>query len=518
MISFENFSFSYPAGNPVLHEISFNIREGEIFVLCGASSSGKSTLLHCIKEEIAPPGRQTGQIIRTIPSADIAVVFQNPETQLVTGSLLHDLAFGMENMGLPSDVMKKRMAETVSFFGMEELLHRDVNSLSGGQKQLASLCAALMMRPRLLLLDEPVSQLDPIAAREFWDLLQRINEEFGVTILVTEHKLDEVVTLADRIALLDGGQVCYCGTPLAVTKEIWAKKDAEHVLFIPSVPRCSQTIADKTCFTPKELKSLLPPLSQTPQEERKTEGTAQIKIKKLLFSYDTGPYVLKNLELTVNNGDFICILGGNGSGKSTLLKLLAGILKPASGAVRMGGWRVKKPKIGYLPQDPNTYFIADTVREELMRYGKAEKDPMIQAFGIFDLMDTHPYDISGGEKQKVALVSLLLQDLDILLLDEPTKGLDPYSKRITARFLKQSGKTIVAVTHDLEFAAAYADRCAMLFDGEIAFLQEPKRFFCENRYYTTPIHKAMPKPDIPAILYEDVIRLCGVKKPFFLPD
>jgi energy-coupling factor transporter ATP-binding protein EcfA2 len=526
---FRDYTLTYSQGaGPALRSINLDIREGELLVVCGPSGCGKTTLLLSLKKEVTPAGRISGSLSLLIPSSEVSIVFQNPENQLVTSCVINDLTFHMENLGFDNTTMKKRMAETIGFFGIEGLLHKNPEQLSGGQKQLVLLCAAMMTQPRLLLMDEPVSQLDPIAAKEFLETVQRINEEFGVTVVMTEHRLDEAVTIAHRIALMERGNLRYIGTPEQVVGEIWQNRDKTAACFIPSLPKAALAISGgiRTAFTPRQFQQtflsgenipdgeIAPDSVKNPPEK----GTKIFEAKSVIYKYPSGSdYVLKKLDMALYAGEFACIMGGNGSGKSTLLKVVAGIIRPY-----MGSLKKTCRKSGYMPQNLNTFFLSDTVGSELERARQegskddAYYEHLVEALGLRPLFDRHPYDISGGEQQKTVLAAILLGKPDLILLDEPTKGLDPSSKIVAAKLLRESKAAILAATHDLEFAAGCADRCMMLFDGDIAFHGPPREFFRENRYYTTSIGKALGRLYREALQYEDVMKLWKIEKPSFI--
>jgi len=506
MIKFDDFSFSYALSDTkALRHIHLEIPENKITVLCGKSGCGKTTLLKNIKDEIAPAGEKSGQISKTIASGEISMVFQNPDTQLLCGSVLHDLAFGMENRGFSQNTMRKRMAETVCFFGIEPLLNRSPETLSGGQKQLVALCSAMMTHPKLLLLDEPLSQLDPIAQTHFLETLKRINEEFSVTIVLSEHRLHEVLPFADQIGMMNEGILAYYGEPKSVLKTIVDDDDDAFLHFVPDIAKASLRLYGKVALTPRELKSMVTKVSYQKEEPAKKKTDEITSCKDLVFSYPHAEaYVLKRLSLTINKGEFACVFGGNGSGKSTLLKIFAGVLKGYSGKIRG-----KADRVSYMPQNVNAYFLSDVIEDEIWFEGcdAAYYEALISDLGIKHLLKRHPYDVSSGEAGRVVLASVLLKKPQLILLDEPTKGLDPESKETVARLLKESGAAIFMATHDLEFAAQYADRCLMLFDGDVAYEDIPQHFFKENRYYTTSLNKAFRHASSDVITYEDVLRL-----------
>ncbi len=517
LISLQNYSFTYSLGEtPALTHISLEICEGEFIALCGASGSGKSTLLELLKPDIAPCGSSDGTLETALQAQDAAIVFQNPGAQLLATSVLNDLALPMENSGLPPQQMRRRMAETVSFFGLGPLLHRGPELLSGGEKQLVSLCAALMQQPRLLLLDEPTAQLDPIAARTFFDMLRRIHEELGVTVLLAEHRLEEAAAIAGRILLLEQGRIRYDGAPGEVFQRIWKEGDHAFLPFVPQAPACSLAIDSHSlpALTPPQLRERCRPLLQEKLvEERSTPvpppGEGVLAFRDVCFAYEAGAPVLENLRLELREGEVLCLLGGNGSGKSTLLKLAAGLLQPDAGRIKR-----KKMRTGYLPQSLQACFLADTVGEALHDSWKkgglppGEEERMIALFSLKALLGRHPYDLSGGEQQRAAFASLLLRRPELLLLDEPTKGLDPVAKRFFGETLRRLSIPVLLATHDILFAATFASRCAMLFDGSIADAAPPRRFFQGSRYYTTAVGQALSPLGSDAILFEDVQKLC----------
>lgn len=522
MIALRDYSFTYAMGiKPALRHISLEIQEGDFIVLCGASGSGKSTLLEVLKPDITPCGASEGAIETALSPQEAAIVFQDPESQLLTASVLSDLALPMENCGLPPQIMRRRMAETVSFFGLEHLLHKGLELLSGGEKQLVSLCAALMMQPRLLLLDEPTAQLDPIAARAFFDMLRRVHEELGITVVLAEHRLDEAAALCSSLMLLQNGEIRYSGAPEKVFRRIWREQDAAFLPFVPQLPLCSLALdAEKPlALTPPALRERIRPLlpGGWKKEASGTEpsyGKPVLFFRDVCFAYEKGEPVLQNLRMELREWELLCLLGGNGSGKSTLLKLAAGILTPHAGWVQ----RRKGLRIGYLPQSLQACFLADTLAEALAdsrRRGGCsveEQERMVAAFKLEALLGRHPYDLSGGEQQRAAFASLLLRRPNVLLLDEPTKGLDPAAKSFLGEMLHRLHMPVLLATHDIAFAAAFADRCAMLFDGALADASQPRRFFQGSRYYTTVIGQALSPLGCDAILYEDVLSLCGRKE------
>ncbi|WP_088042317.1 ABC transporter ATP-binding protein [Bacillus sp. EAC] len=543
MIKVEGLSFWYPDEHHAsLSDISFTINEGEFVVLCGASGCGKTTLLKHLKQEIKPIGKTIGNIfvfgegIETISNKraaeQIGMVFQNPENQIVMDTVWHELVFSMENMGYSLTVMRKRLAEMANYFGLESLLYKSVHELSGGQKQLLNLASVLLLQPKLLLLDEPTSQLDPIAAKEFLQILRQINQDFSTTVILSEHRLEDVIPMADRVFMLEKGKIKYVGSPQYFCNEIGNGLNKSDLSYLPAVTRL---YLNGECVKPKEGEIKLPltvregkswftksfELNDEEYQNHKVVDSKSnldsemiLECKEVTFSYGKNEEdVLKKLTLSIYKNEFLAIVGGNGAGKTTLLQVLAGLLSPQRGKVKTS----KSKKIGYLAQNPLIYFSYDTVEEEILlmanQAGLIEPEKEIKNLLILleieDIIKMHPHDLSGGQQQKVALAMVLISRPDILLIDEPTKGLDPIAKLRLAELLqdiRNTGTTIVMVTHDVEFAARHTSRCALLFDGYITTNDVPSNFFSENYFYTTSINRLVRDRLPNALTEEDVIR------------
>jgi energy-coupling factor transport system ATP-binding protein len=542
-IELKHVSFTYPsADKAAIDDFSLSVEKGQFVVLFGPSGSGKSTVLRMLKKEIQPHGVLKGELIISgqsldqdgEPSSRVGFVFQDPENQVVADDVLHEVVFGLENMGVMTNEMRSRVAEMVHFFGAESLLHRKTHELSGGMKQQINLASVLLMQPDILLLDEPTAQLDPVSAREFLDMLVRLNEEFGMTIILAEHRLDDVFTIADKIVLLKNGKCMAEGEPKQVLETIW---NSPERTFVPSIPALYLSTTKKENrrgipLSVKEGRKWIQELNLIGQskEDRlhmEIQDKKLIEVKELLFRYrKEGEIVLNELDFTLNKGDIYALLGGNGSGKSTLLKILAGILRPINGRITLmdkplKAWKSLEiaKKIGYLPQNPKIFFVHDTVEKEIQDTmqkwsitNQTEVNNLLQRLGISHLLHNHPYDLSGGEQQKAALACVLLRKPDILLLDEPTKGLDPISKDSFSKILhnlQEEGMTVVMSTHDIEFAAVNATKCGMMFQGNITSENEPKEFFKGNFFYTTMVQRLfrnLQKNEI--VTLEEAISLC----------
>ncbi|BDZ70908.1 ABC transporter ATP-binding protein [Methanobacterium petrolearium] len=590
LIKFEDFSFKYPHQKNALSNINLDINDGEFVLFCGPSGSGKTTLLANIKNEIRPVGDCDGVIyydgenIRNMEdersASEIGFLFQNPEDQFVSDNVLQEIAFSLENMGLPTNEIRNRVAEMTAFFGLDKYLYKNVNELSGGQKQLVNLCSLLVLKPKLLLLDEPTSQLDPIAAYDFLTILRRLNEEFSITIMATEHKIDNMFPFIDKAVFLEDGCIKYSDGPRSICQEAWNNEIFSN--YLPAVTRINFLLGSKYDYVNElkiplnirqgrgnlnlldgELKKSHNSLSttnykRTPDTEY-SKGTVKenentlIKCDDIWFGYIQDHLVLKGINFDIKKGEFLSIIGGNGTGKSTLLQILAGLMKPKKGKITYK----KGLRLGYVHQNPMIHFRQETVEEEFSEYSSGltpeqlaqengglgklfrsilgskdhsdsaispaessklkskrfaseeEKQNIIHLFGLEDLMDKHPYDCSGGEKQKIAIVKALLTKPDVLILDEPTKGIDPVSKLHFADLMKKlqsDGLTIVMTTHDIDFAAEYSHRCILLFDGGIQVDDEPKPVFSNNNFYTTFVNR-MVKDYLPnCVTLSDVKR------------
>ena len=518
ILTLKNLSFSYPESDrKAIENISLSVREGEFIVICGRSGCGKTTLLRLLKNELAPVGKREGEILFCGKAMDdidagtsaksVGFVAQNPESQTVTDKVWHELAFGMENLGYDADEMRLRAGELANYFGINGWLHSDTAALSGGQKQLLALASVMALSPKVLLLDEPTSQLDPIAASGFINTLQKINRELGMTVILSEHRLEEVFPIADRVVVMDEGKiVCsdepekVCGTLAKSPISAGFPSAARIFSGLDGKGKCPLTVREGREFLSSfEKKSL-------PVEEEKPSDEVAFSMKNVWQRYErNSPDILKGADIEVRRGEIFSLLGGNGSGKTTLISVIAGIEKAYRGKITILGKNIKKYGaelhrgiVAMLPQDVSTVFIKNTVRDDLFDICRAvgcskdEAGKKIAAIcaelSITEVLSRHPYDLSGGEGQRAALAKILLTEPKILLLDEPTKGIDAFAKQTLMailRRLSEGGVTVFIVTHDTEFSAEISDRCAMLFDGKVISPSCPQRFFGKNNFYTT---------------------------------
>lgn len=542
-------TFSYPGktAQKVLNGVNLNIERGEYLVVFGKSGCGKTTLLRHLKSVLTPHGTRTGKILfdeeelekvsLRDQSSRIGYVMQNPDQQIVTDKVWHELAFGLESLGCDPSVMRLRVAEMASYFGIQSWFHKDVAELSGGQKQLLNLASVMAMQPEVLILDEPTSQLDPIAAADFLGTVRRINQELGTTVIITEHRLEDIWNVADRAVFMDHGEVLMTERP----RQIGAFLRENHNDMFAAMPVPVQvfygagfTGAD-TPITVREGRQWLDQVfkggkvdkNMVPDEApAKAEKVPVLSVDELWFRYEkNSPDILKGVSFEVPSSTIFAVLGGNGAGKSTSLKAVCGAVKPYRGKIQLNGKLLSKYSsselfrngLAMLPQDPQSLFVKKTIKEELEEMIPAS-DPareekiknVAEICDITRLMDTHPYDLSGGEQQRAALAKVLLTEPRLLLLDEPTKGMDSFFKQKFAgimKNLKSQGISIIMVSHDVEFCASHADQVGMFFDGQIVTVDTPRRFFARNNFYTTAANRMARHLFPNAVTAENVLLL-----------
>lgn len=542
ILSIKDLTFSYPnKENFALQNVNLSINSGDFVVVCGQSGSGKTTLLRMLKKEIAPYGEKQGAVYYKgedveklddkISAQKIGFVFQKPDQQIVTDKVWHELAFGLESLGYDSDYIRLRVGEMANYFGITSLFRKKTTELSGGQKQLMNLASVMAMSPDVIILDEPTSQLDPITANDFITTLKKINDELGLTVIIIEHRLQEVFPIADKVAVMEDGKVICYDTPRNVCEKL-----SNHPMSqgFPSAVRIWQKSGSKgECpLTVKEGRNFINlNFSERKLPLRNTIPNTEdiITLKDVFFRYEKGGNdILSGTNLSIKKGEHFCILGGNGSGKTTTLKILAGLLKPYRGKVIIDNNKMTKKTtadfnrlgVAMLPQNPESVFLKSRVIDdytELCKIKGIEKsdyedkiNSVAEKLGIKDLLENHPYDLSGGEIQKCALGKVLISEPKILLLDEPTKGVDAYSKLSLSKILQEikfEGVTIITVTHDVEFASIVADRCGLFFDGEVLSSLVPQEFFSKNNFYTTASSRISRDKFANAVTVDDVVSL-----------
>ena len=577
----EKFSFAYPDGNDesgrtylpdALRDAELHVRQGEFVVILGRSGCGKTTLLRHLKPSVTPVGKKKGQILfdgKDVCSLDdrtaasqIGYVWQDVNAQLVTDKVWHELAFGLESLGYDNGYVRRRVAEMGSFFGLGDIFHRKVMELSGGQKQLVNLASVMAMSPKVLILDEPTSQLDPIAANDFINSLVRINRELGTTIIMTEHRLEDVLPVCSRSVVMEGGRIIYDGDVRGFAESIRAQKiDRGLYLSMPASIQIYMGLEKDTCnqlpltvpdargwlsdydrkFREDGGNPVVPKIQNRGADEdvngsgnqadnaavdkgdkkrgavngQKDAGCREehpvvCSLDEVSFRYErnTGD-VLRQVSLDIYENEILMINGSNGCGKSTMLSLIANVYRPYSGKLRIA----KGLRTGMLPQNPELLFTRRSVRDELIdAKDRQQLADIVRFCRLEDLLDRHPYDLSGGEKQRLALAKVLIADPDILLMDEPTKGLDNEFKMQLSgmlRKLQSRGKTIVVVSHDIEFCAVAGDRAALLFDGEVATVSDVRSYMSDNNFFTTAASRISRNVLDCAVTVQDVLAAYG---------
>lgn len=570
LVEVKDFSFSYPeCSHKVLEHVNLKIKEGTLNVICGRSGCGKSTLLRQLKTVLAPAGNTSGQILyrgvslkdtdHRTQSQEIGFVMQNPDNQIVTDKVWHELAFGLESLGYDNATIRLRVAEMASYFGIQQWFYKNVVELSGGQKQLLNLAAVMAMHPSLLILDEPTSQLDPIAASDFLETVKKINRDIGTTVLLTEHRLQDIIPYADRIFVMDEGGVFMEGTPREIGTALGREKHGMFLSMPVPMQIYGETRSHLTCpltvsqgrqwirdyieekgITKEQIQQANQRLAgSTHAQDNKLPGeTAESEVKGILvglklkkntpepaiqmkgvwFRYEKdSPDVVRDLSLEVKKGEFYALVGGNGTGKSTTLSLLSRVHQPYRGRIYLEGKDLRSFKdtqlycsyLGVMPQNPQSIFLKKTVLEDLYSVigGKKEKpskeynlsmkkekaiEGIVSLTHLEGLLDRHPYDLSGGEQQRLALAKVLLLRPKILLMDEPTKGMDAEYKEELGSILKKlqsHGMTIFMISHDVEFVAEYADTTGLFFEGNIVTSKKTRDFFTGNNFYTTAANR-----------------------------
>lgn len=532
-IKIKNLIFSYPnSEKTALNDINLTINQGEFVTICGKSGCGKSTLLRHLKPILTPHGKTSGEIYfdgKSIydlsdreQAENIGFVMQNPDNQIVTDKVWHELVFGLESLGINSAEIRSKAAEMASFFGIQNWFYENVANLSGGQKQILNLASVMIMNPTLLLLDEPSSQLDPIAAHDFFTMLERINTELGVTIILSEHNLSEVFPLSDKVVVMEDGKITAENTPYKIGEEL---KQNSMFAALPTPTKIYYSLRNNSGNCPITIrdghkwleKQQINEHFEFKSEKNRINTEPILELKDVWFRYEkNSDDILKGLSFKVHENEFYAIVGGNGVGKSTALSVISKINKPYRGKVFIND----DTKVAMMPQNPQSLFLKKSVLEELYdavfdvekEKRKNEIEYVIKLCELDNLLENHPYDLSGGEQQRVALAKMLLRKPDLLVLDEPTKGLDACFKRKLATILKslqKNGMTVLMVTHDIEFCAEYADICAIFFDGKIVSEAPPRKFFAENNFYTTSAKRMADGIIENAVLDKDIIRALG---------
>jgi energy-coupling factor transporter ATP-binding protein EcfA2 len=544
MIRFEHLSYRYPgADSTILQDLSLEIAEGEFLLVMGPSGAGKSTLLRClnglvphfyggtVSGEVLVDGRDPVALGPRGMADLVGFVLQDPEAQFVVDRVEDELAFALENQGLPPILMRKRVEEALDQINIAHLRHRSVSTLSGGERQRVAIAAVMTLQPRVLVLDEPTSQLDPQAAEEVLDTLVKLNQDLGLTIILSEHRLERVVQYVDRILYLSGiGQQPILGEPRQVLGRVELTPPLITLAKALGWSPIPLTIKEGRRFARKAARHRPDGNKATeatpPPQRRNGPPPVSISVKGLGFSYNGHP-ALQDLSLDVRRGEFVALMGRNGAGKTTLLKQLVGLLRPDQGQVQIvapaSGEAMDTRKasveeiiqyVGYVPQNPNALLFNDTVRQELdfTRRGHGlppgEYEGLLDTLGLTEYANHYPRDLSVGERQRVALASILVAEPQVLLLDEPTRGLDYQQKASLVAFLQRErarGRTIIMATHDVELVANCADRVILLGDGQVVVDGPARQVMSESLVFASQINKLFRDPAL--LTVEDALNL-----------
>ncbi len=538
-IKVKDLNFTYPnESKKALKNINLEINRGDYITVCGRSGCGKTTLLKQLKPALTPQGKREGEVLfegepilklEPLEAAEkIGYVMQDIDEQIVTDKVWHELSFGLENLGRQPNRMRASVAEMAAYFGLSELFDKEIHKLSGGQKQLLNLASVMAMHPEVLILDEPTAQLDPISASDLLGTIRRLNLELGITVIITEHRLEEIFPVSDKVIVMDEGEIIFDGSPHDAGRLLYETKN-EFFEALPSPVRLFYSLNLPDTYpcplTVREGRALLNRLAcknklnlslNAADEKPEVKKETAIELKSVWLRYEKkGEDILKGINLRIDRGLIYALVGANGSGKSTLLKAISKILKPYKGRIYVNG------ELSMLPQDPKALFVKQSIREELeemlesslaLKYERevelkgSENVPLhpdalraAKLCRLENLLTRHPYDVSVGEQERAALAKVLMTRPDILLIDEPTKGMDAAFKKHFAHILKDlknMGVTILMVSHDIEFCAEYADRAGLIFDGEITAEDSPGAFFAENFFYTTSMAKMMRGIDV----------------------
>lgn len=547
-VRLENLSFSYPDGRKALSNINLEIPSGQFVVLCGKSGSGKTTLLRMLKKELSPFGKTEGKIelfgkdknaLSLRKSAQrVGFMLQSSEFQIVTHTVRSEIAFGLENLGLSRDEIRLRLAEISSYFSLSDIMDKKNSELSGGQKQLVCLAAICAMHPDLLILDEPTSQLDPMTAELLINTVFKLCKENAITVIISEHRLESLIPKADRVIVMENSEIICDEEPSKIAGKLLEKSDFLKASVPTSVKlHASLNLGGKAPLTVSQGRQMLcnlfesnpPRVTALPLSEKKANATCAVKMRDVFFAYDKSGYVLHSFNLTVPQGSFFAVMGENAAGKTTAVKLMCGLLECKRGKIELFSKSIKKyssyelyhETVACLPQKCETLFAGPTVKEDFesllkdKKLSKAQRDEEIRRvsefFEISHLLDAHPYDISGGELQRAALAMTMLRKPKLLVLDEPTKGMDNLFKERFAQKMKElskSGITVIIVSHDTEFCAKHCDECALIFDGVCTTQTDTHSFFSENFFYTTAASKISRRIFKKAITESEVLALC----------
>lgn len=518
----ENLSFSYnQCEEKALDGIDLEINDGDFVVIAGKSGCGKSTLLRLMKHLIAPAGKRDGKILydgidvnetsQEKLVGEIAFVFQNVDNQIITDTVEREMMFTPMCMGMDEKQAFVKVAESAAYFGIDNYFDSKTDTLSGGRKQILNLASAMVMQAKVLILDEPLSQLDPIAKAEFISHIERLNKENGVTVIMSEHSFDDIYRLADKICIMESGKVKIFSKTQDAAKQLLEMSMTD---FLPqSAVFSSKLNCGDLAFTVRDAKR------QLQNKEVKVNRPAQepinaqdaVTCKNLTFAYEKGKYIIKSLNTSFKKGKTTCIVGSNASGKTTLLRLIAKEIKQQNGKIKCSA------RTCLLSQNAYYSFLHDElgkdIEETLKRFNlnKDDFDNIIKEYPFFEpikkLWKQNPLDLSGGEAAKAAMLKTILTGAEILLLDEPTKGLDNNAKKEFLEIIKSlnnKGITVIMVTHDMDFCSKCADECKMMFRGQFVSEGQVYDFMNKNMFYTTPVCSITSELQIPALSVDEI--------------
>ena len=530
MINIKNLTFKYSNSNKkALDDISLEINDSEFVLITGPSGCGKTSLCRCINSLI--PSFHGGQISGSVmvqnidatvtPTNEIAkkvgMVFQDPENQLVAIDVEREIAFGLENFGFSKTIIAKRIEEVLDTVGINHLRHRQISSLSGGEKQKTAIASVLVLHPEIILLDEPTSELDPKGAEEVIQLVRRLNEDLGLTVILVEHRIDRVLQFIDRLIVMDKSRIIFDDEP-----QEWINNMNNSIeIGLPPITRLSKQIREKEYTKiPFSIKQGRQYFSNIFKEKKwnkisykkpitNNSGEYVARINKLWYKYPDGPTALKDINIEIKSGEFVSLIGRNAAGKTTLAKMLNGLLIPSKGKVMIKGLDTKKVNVenlakhvGYVFQDPNLHLFADTVEEEItfmmnnLNFSKnnVEKtlNKMLKKFNLEYCKNSYPRSLSSGEKQRIAIASVLSGKPQILILDEPTRGLDYKIKKDLMNYLidyKKSGGTVILISHDIEIIAEFGERVILMSEGRIIADADKHQILSNSLYFAPQINR-----------------------------
>lgn len=537
IVNIHNVTFNYTdSSKSAIEDINLKINEGEFVLITGPSGCGKSTLIRLIngiipdyyggtiKGEVFLQGNNIVNMDRHSIVKMVGMVYQHPEKQIILQDVEREIAFGLENFNTEINTMKRNVAEAISLLGINGIRDKQTAKISGGEKQRVAIAAIAAMDPEIILLDEPISQLDPIGAEEVLNYIKKLNCDMGKTIVLVEQRLDKCFSMADRIIFMENGRIINEGTPHNIPKEINKKHHIPNLTYI-----FKSAGYEKLPIDVKEARKIVMSKSiSTIDKQKKSLSNVVVEVKKLNFGYEKRVSTLKDINLTIRKGEILCVMGENGAGKSTLFKIIAGLINNYTGKVYIEGKnasamddveRIKK--VGYLSQNPNDYFGRKTVFEEvgytlknIDEYSSERVNEVLNLMNITHLKDRNPRDLSGGEKQRTAIACTLVANPDILVLDEPTRGMDSIAKDNLGNIIRElasRGKSIVIITHDADFAGDYGDTVNLMFDGEIVARGDAESILCDSAYYSPQVSRVF-KNRSKVVCSKDAIKLLRESK------